>query len=144
MTDYIEDQNLQEKKKEKEKDKRLNMVMFLTAILAIFSYIIFEYIFKEPAEEDSKPYILNEYNDFIKSLTGSKLENIYKGSRDGFRPKDFHQKCDRQGPTLTIARTKDKKHVFGGYTSIEWSENGNLIQDDSAFLFYFSDIEEKC
>ena len=55
MTDYIEDQNLQEKKKEKEKDKRLNMVMFLTAILAIFSYIIFEYIFKEPANEDSKP-----------------------------------------------------------------------------------------
>ena len=30
---------------------------------------------------------------------------IYRATRDGFKAKDFHDKCDEKGPTLTIIKT---------------------------------------
>lgn len=32
------------------------------------------------------------------------LKLIYKASRDGFEAKQFHLKCNEQGPTLTVAK----------------------------------------
>ena len=43
-----------------------------------------------------------------------------------------------------MARTKDLKHRFGGYTSVSWSDVGGLIQDDTAFVFSYSDNLEEC
>ena len=50
------------------------------------------------------------------------LTLLYRGSKDGFRPVDFHNKCDNKGPSLTIIKSKAGK-VFGGYTRQHWESN---------------------
>ena len=32
------------------------------------------------------------------------LNLIFRGTRDGFRALDFHEKCDDKGPTITIVK----------------------------------------
>ena len=44
---------------------------------------------------------------------------LYRGSRDDFRAKTFHEKCDNKGETLTIIESTDN-FIFGGYTEINW------------------------
>lgn len=44
---------------------------------------------------------------------------IYRGSRDGFLSKNFHNKCDYKGETLSIIKST-KGYIFGGYTKINW------------------------
>lgn len=64
-----------------------------------------------------------------------KYELLYKGSRDGFSHKKFHDLCDGQGATLTIIRSKDKDR-FGGFTNIPWSsEGGQQADKGKSFLF---------
>jgi hypothetical protein len=48
---------------------------------------------------------------------------IYRGTKDGFKNKDFHGKCDNQGASLTIIKSKSTKkggkvRINGGYTDI--------------------------
>ena len=52
-----------------------------------------------------------------------KFTLLYRGSRDGFVAKNFHNKCDGKGPTFTIARSK-KGNVFGGYYAGSWAGSG--------------------
>lgn len=61
---------------------------------------------------------------------------IYKGTRDGFASSDFHRRCDKKGPTLTLIRSTGG-YLFGGYTSVSWesSEEFRWISDPDAFLF---------
>ena len=44
---------------------------------------------------------------------------LYRGSRDGFSAKTFHDKCNNKGETLTIIKSDDD-FIFGGYTEINW------------------------
>jgi len=67
-------------------------------------------------------------------LPGRQLTLIYKATKDGFAAADFHQKCDGKGPTLTVIKSTGG-HLFGGYTSKQWSSAKNRFGDDSAFLF---------
>jgi len=41
---------------------------------------------------------------------------LYRATSDGSYPKDYHKKCDNQGPTLTLIKT-DNNRKFGGYVS---------------------------
>ena len=53
-------------------------------------------------------------------LSGIKEINlIYRGSRDGFLAKNFHEKCDYKGETFSIIKST-KGYIFGGYTKINW------------------------
>eukprot|EP00808_Paulinella_micropora_P030341 g9876.t1 len=65
---------------------------------------------------------------------------LYKASVDGWSSATFHQKCDNQGPTITIARNNDG-FVFGGYAALSWNQNGAYIADNAkrSFLFSLSD-----
>ncbi len=63
-----------------------------------------------------------------------KWKLIYKGSVDGFSPKDFHVRCDSIEKTITIIKSK-AGHVFGGYTDKAWSSKPGYINDSNAFLF---------
>ena len=49
--------------------------------------------------------------------------------------KTFHKKCDNQGQTITICKSKDQK--FGGYTNISWQSNdkGKNVYEDGPFIF---------
>jgi hypothetical protein len=46
---------------------------------------------------------------------------IYTKSIDGASGNIFHQKCDGQGPTITLIRNSQNNVVFGGYSNGDWS-----------------------
>jgi hypothetical protein len=58
----------------------------------------------------------------------------YRGRRDGFKAKDFHDRIDHKGETLTIIET-DNGSVFGGYTPCVWSSSGSYKTDPNTFIF---------
>ena len=59
---------------------------------------------------------------------------LYKASTDGDTKNIFHNKCDNQGPTVSIIGSKDG-HIFGGYASQSWDKNTHFISDVNSFLF---------
>lgn len=63
-----------------------------------------------------------------------KFQLLYSFTVDGCNPTTFHQKCDSQGPTVTVLYNTSG-YVFGGYTSQHWHSNGAYTTDQSAFLF---------
>ena len=50
---------------------------------------------------------------------------LYKISRDGCSAQKFHQKCDDQGPTVTV-RYNTNNTIYGGYLSQSWNSSGWL------------------
>ena len=66
-----------------------------------------------------------------------KSELLYRKSRDGSKPEDFHNKCDNKGITLTIIETT-KGYKFGGYTELQWDKVGKFKKDKSTFIFSFN------
>ncbi|KAL1251382.1 hypothetical protein QQF64_019178 [Cirrhinus molitorella] len=67
-------------------------------------------------------------------LENAELTLLYKASVHGYQASAFHQRCDRQGPTLLVAYNYSG-YVFGGYTSVDYAQSGQQIIDDKAFLF---------
>jgi hypothetical protein len=62
---------------------------------------------------------------------------LFKGSEDGWCCIDFHQKCDNQGPTVTVIKSSAGK-VFGGFASVCWESldnDGNWKEDEESFIF---------
>nr|XP_022300550.1 interferon-induced protein 44-like [Crassostrea virginica]XP_022300551.1 interferon-induced protein 44-like [Crassostrea virginica]XP_022300552.1 interferon-induced protein 44-like [Crassostrea virginica] len=59
---------------------------------------------------------------------------LYKISRDGCSAQTFHQKCDGQGPTVTVLYNTNNT-IYGGYLSQSWNSSGGYIADANAFLF---------
>ena len=64
------------------------------------------------------------------------MELLYRGTRDGMNSKNFHEKCDEKGPTITLFRN-DKGNLFGGYLLFL----GKILEDikmkiDALFLPY--------
>ena len=81
----------------------------------------------------------NEYWKKILEWCGyKKMELLYRGSKDGMLSKNFHDKCDNKGPTITLY--KNEKCIFGGYSSISWSSDGNWHQSPGNFLFTLINI----
>jgi hypothetical protein len=68
---------------------------------------------------------------------------LYRGSRDGFRAEDFHEKCDGESSTLTIIKAKSSDFIFGGYTDAEWESFGGDKSDPNAFIFSLINKDHK-
>jgi hypothetical protein len=47
---------------------------------------------------------------------------LWRGSRDGFRARDFHRCCDAQSHTLTVIRDT-QGNIFGGFTPAAWESS---------------------
>ena len=93
-----------------------------------------------PIDELNQSKILEgEDYSFINSLFSDKcsFNLLYRATRDGSYPKDYHKKCDNQGPTLTLIKT-DNNRKFGGYVSKD-REYGTYdevyVKDKNAFIF---------
>ncbi|XP_016146551.1 interferon-induced protein 44-like [Sinocyclocheilus grahami] len=69
-------------------------------------------------------------------LGNVKLSLLYKASVHGYQASAFHQRCDHQGPTLLVAYNHSG-YIFGGYTSVDYTQSGQYITDEEAFLFSF-------
>ena len=68
-------------------------------------------------------------------------ELLFRKSRDGSTPKDFHNKCDNQGITITFIETT-KGYKFGGYTEFHWDCSNQYKMDNNAFIFSFNNKEK--
>ena len=68
-------------------------------------------------------------------------ELLYRKSRDGSTPQDFHSKCDNKGTTITFIETT-KGYKFGGYTETPWDCSNLFKKDNSTFLFSLNNREK--
>jgi len=78
---------------------------------------------------------------FFKGFSSStRLTNLWRASMDGFEADRFHSKCNNQGKTLTVVKTKSG-YIMGGYTAVPWTspEDFGILpgyrNDSTAFLF---------
>lgn len=72
------------------------------------------------------------------SLLGHvRLHLLFKASIHSFTAAHFHARCDRQGPTV-IAAYNAAGFVFGAYTSKDYTQSGQAVNDDEAFLYSIS------
>ena len=97
--------------------------------------------------------IENEKNNLLTNNKSNKYLNneniifklIYRATRDGDTAKEFHKRCDKIGPNLTLVKT-DKKIRFGGFTNLNWevpekseddkkSKDGEYKHDPESFCF---------
>ena len=71
----------------------------------------------------------------LKNQNISKINYIllYRGTRDGDRAKDFHDKINGISKTLCIIKTP--KGLFGGYTEATWDGDNCDKFDENAFCF---------
>ena len=79
---------------------------------------------------------LDELEDLLKVPRKSlKLSKLFSTEEHGWDARKFHDKCDNQGPTITILQTKDQRW-YGGYARQSWrSGNNQAVNDSYAFLF---------
>jgi hypothetical protein len=73
----------------------------------------------------------------LKQFETRKWNLLYRGSRDGFRGSDFHEKCDDQSNTVTVILTT-KGFIFGGFAPISWDSSDLYKADNSQQSFLFS------
>ena len=77
-----------------------------------------------------------ELGDLLKFSIDCKWSLLYRGSRDGFKAADFHEKCDGKANTLTIVKSSSG-NIFGGYTTCEWDQSGSYKSGQADFIFSF-------
>ena len=81
-----------------------------------------------------------EFLEKIYEWSGYKnMDLLYRGSRDGSSSSVFHKKCDNQGPTICLYKT-DKGYIFGGFSSISWTSDGNTHSASDCFIFTLSNV----
>ena len=69
-------------------------------------------------DEYQKKFLLKVLVDNKKSVTVT-ASLLYRGSDHGWKPENFHSRCDKKGPTICLFKAKDGD-CFGGYTSAQW------------------------
>jgi hypothetical protein len=70
---------------------------------------------------------------------------LFRGSRDGFTHRKFHEFCDNQPHTVTIIKVKDSDEILGGYNPITWKKAKTFFEiygdTKESFIFSFKDKE---
>lgn len=66
----------------------------------------------EKENRNTNNYKYQNKNDIMFKL-------VYKASINGDSSKEFHQRCDKIGPNITLVKT-DKNIKFGGFTNNNW------------------------
>ncbi|CAJ0880337.1 9257_t:CDS:2 [Entrophospora sp. SA101] len=66
---------------------------------------------------------------------------LYQGSRDGFSPVVFHEKCDNQGRCVVITKIRNSTTIIGGYNPIGWySSYGYYEETQDSFICLFKNF----
>lgn len=88
--------------------------------------------------KNMKSNIIKKEDDF-KTLIGffekapKGMKKLYTATESDGSAQDFHEQCDKKGPTITIVKSSNG-YVYGGYTQKKWGVEGH--QDDpNSFLF---------
>ena len=85
----------------------------------------------------------NRVDEFIKKIyewSGyNNMKLLYRGTRDGMGSNYFHNKCNNQGPTISLFKN-DKGYIFGGYASTDWTSCNNWKSAPDSFIFTLTNI----
>ena len=87
-------------------------------------------------DTNKKNLIIN----WIKEKTNKsiiKFEKIFTMDENNSKGEDFHKCCDNKRPTLILIRTTENK-IFGGFTPLNWNNEGKCLIDESDQTFIFS------
>jgi hypothetical protein len=91
--------------------------------------------------------IISEFPDIFAEFKGKHFELLWRGSRDGFKPTEFHRRCEGHAHTLTVILDTNG-NIFGGFTPVAWesqvwnkkrgNEDNTWKGDDSMKSFLFT------
>lgn len=92
-----------------------------------------------PEMKDSQlltnPSDINWLLSIIPNISGtSKVNQLYRASRDGWKPDDYIAKVNGRTHTITLIKSKAGK-VAGAYISIKMKGNNSSVYDENALLF---------
>ena len=77
--------------------------------------------------KDSKILKTDEYFQQLSEWfysEGHTWKLCYRASTHGWYAKDFHARCDDQGPTVVLVKVHD--YIFGGFTDSTWRGPGTV------------------
>jgi hypothetical protein len=69
--------------------------------------------------------IVSAFPEIFDDFRTKRFSLLWRGSRDGFRARDFHARCDGHANTLTVIEDTNG-NVFGGFTPVKWESR---VQD---------------
>ncbi|CAG8469601.1 12239_t:CDS:2 [Ambispora gerdemannii] len=67
------------------------------------------------------------------------LKLLLRGTRDGFSPGAFHNKCDSKDATIVVMKIRGSGQLIGGYNPIGWSSKNMWVNSRYCFIFSFDD-----
>ena len=79
-----------------------------------------------------------EYKSPKKTI--KKINLLYRCSRDDDSISAFHKYCNNHKNVLFLVETKENRK-FGGFTSLQYCQNGGYSKDDNAFIFLLNNKE---
>jgi hypothetical protein len=105
----------------------------------------YNYIDSKIVNYDDIIFLKNRIKEIHPKINTINFNLVYRASEDGDKAADFHSKCDKIGPNITLIKTK-KGYVFGGFTFKNWEHMprdidpnkpnlGSASRDSRAFGF---------
>lgn len=90
-------------------------------------------------------FLKNRLREIHPKISNIIFNLVYRATEDGDKAADFHNKCDKIGPNITLIKTR-KGYVFGGFTFKNWEHMkrdidlsrpnlGSASRDSRAFGF---------
>jgi hypothetical protein len=77
--------------------------------------------------------IVADFPALFAEFGGKRFTLLWRGSRDGFRAKNFHGRCDGHANTLTLILDTEG-NIFGGFTPLEWESRKYDRESSRALL----------
>jgi hypothetical protein len=74
---------------------------------------------RQPPVPSFDSRIISDFPEIFAEFRGERFSLLWRGSRDGFKAKEFHRRCDGHANTLTVI-LDTKGNIFGGFTPVEW------------------------
>ena len=81
---------------------------------------------KTPISFQESAILKSGHHELLSSWLGSQQGSwilLYRSTRDGCSPAEFHSRCDNKGPTVTIVNSGEC--IFGGFAEPSWT--GKLL-----------------
>ena len=83
--------------------------------------------------DNSIGFLINRIREMHPKINNIYFNLAYRATEDGDTASDFHKKCDKIGPNITLIKTK-KGYIFGGFTFKNWEHMARDIDENKPNL----------